>query len=113
MSRIFYVLSVITVIFFAVVVVSCEKEAEKLFETAKNENGEHKVEYDDQNRITKLLWYDKKDDVFKKSSFAYSENAITMKIENISHDEFLTIGEYKKLDDKIVIKTDKKIVVEY
>jgi hypothetical protein len=113
MSRKFFVLSVITAIFFAVVVVSCEKEAEKFFETTKNENGEHKVEYDDQNRIAKLLWYDKKDDVFKKSTFSYGDNSITMKIEGISNDEFLSTGKYTKFDDKIIIKTDKKIVVEY
>jgi CRISPR/Cas system CSM-associated protein Csm3 (group 7 of RAMP superfamily) len=113
MSRKFFVLSVITAVFFTVVLVSCEKEAEKLLETAKNENGEHKVEYDDQNRITKLLWYDKKDDVFKKTTLSYGDRSITMKIEDVGYDEFLTTGEYTKLDDKVIIKTDKKIEVEY
>jgi len=88
--------------------VSCEKDAEKLFEVVKNENGESKVEFDDQNRIAKIVWYDKKDDVFKKTTFKYGDD-IRLKIEAISHDEYLMIGEYTKLDDKIILKTDKKL----
>ena len=112
MSRKFFVLSVITAMFFAAVIVSCDKDTEKLLETVKNENGESKVEYDEQNRIAKIVWYDKNDDVFKKSTFAYSEELIKMKIEKISYDEFLMTGEYTKLD-KVTLSGAKKITVEY
>ena len=86
MSRKFFVLSVIVAMILAAGVVSCEKDAEKLLETVKNENGESKVEYDEQNRIAKVVWYDKKDEDFKKSTFAYSDELIKVKIEKISND---------------------------
>ena len=113
MSRKFFVLSVITAMFFSAVVVSCEKDAEKLLETVKNENGESKVEYDEQNRIAKVVWYDKNDEVFKKSTFAYSDELIKVKMEKISYDEYLMTGEYTKLDNTVILAGAKKIMVEF
>ena len=113
MSRKFFVISVIAAMFLVAVVASCEKEAERLLEVVKNENGEHKVEYDDQNRIAKLLWYDKKDGVFKKTTFSYSDDLIKLKIENISNEEYVATGSYTTLDGNIILKGAKKIVVEY
>ena len=113
MSRKFFVLSMITALFFAAVVVSCEKDTEKLLETVKNENGESKVEYDEQNRIAKVVWYDKNDEVFKKSTFTYSDELIKVKIEKISYDEYQMTGTYTKLDNKIILAGAKKITVEY
>ena len=113
MNRKFFVLSVIIAMFFAAVVVSCEKDVEKLLETVKNENGESKVEYDEQNRIAKVVWYDKTDEVFKKSTFTYSEELIKVKIEKISEDEYQKTGEFNKLDDKIILSGAKKITMEF
>ena len=113
MSRNFFVLSVITAMFFATVVVSCEKDTEKLLETVKNENGESKVEYDEQNRIAKVVWFDKNDEVFKKSTFAYSDELIKVKIEKISYEEYLKTGEFVKLDNNVILAGAKKITVEY
>jgi len=111
MGRKIFVFSVIVAMFF--VAVSCEKEAEKFIEVAKNENGEHKVEYDDQNRITKMLWHDKKDDVFKKITFTYSEDVIRFKTENISHEEYIATGSYTKLDRNLTFQGAKKIIVDF
>ena len=113
MSRNFFVLSVITAMFFATVVVSCEKDAEKLLETVKNENGESKVEYDEHNRIAKVVWFDKNDEVFKKSTFTYSDELIKVKIEKISYEEYLKTGEFVKLDNNVILAGAKKITVEY
>jgi len=111
MDRKFFVLSVIVAIFF--VAVSCEKEAEKFIEVSKNENGEHKVEYDDQNRITKLLWHDKKDDVFKKISFTYSDDMIRFKVENCSYEEYIATGSYTKLERNLIFQGSKKLVIDF
>ena len=113
MSRRFFVISVITAMFFAAVVSSCDKDMENLLEIVKNENGETKAVFDEQNRITKVLYFDKKDDVFKKTTFTYGDGSITVKIEESSYDEYLAIGEFRILDDKIILKTDKKIIVEF
>ena len=118
MSRIFYVLSVFAAMFFAAVVVSCDKDAEKLLETVKNEIGELKVEYDDQNRVAKIVWLDKSDDAFKKTTFNYDDDLIKLKNEKISYDEYIMTDKYTVLEDRTILNdfvknNHKKIVIEH
>ena len=72
MNRRFFVMSVMTAILCAAVFVSCNKDMEKLVETI-NADTNSKIEYDNQNRVTKLLWYDNETDVFKKATFTYED----------------------------------------
>ena len=72
MNRRFFVMSVMTAILYAGVFVSCNKDVEKLVETI-NADTNSKIEYDNQNRLSKLLWYDNETDVFKKASFTYED----------------------------------------
>ena len=116
MNRKFLVSSVIAAMIFAAGVVSCEKDAEKLLEIVKNENDERKVEYDEQNRIAKMVWYDKNNEVFKKYSFTYSDEFIRVKIEEISYEEYLMTGKYTKLDNidnKIILSGVKKVYLDF
>ena len=97
----------------SVAFVGCDKDMENLLEIVKNENGYTKAVYDEQNRITKIFWYDKDSDVYKKTSFTYSDDVIRLKVEKVSHDEYLAIGEYTVLDDNIIKFGGKKIVMEF
>ena len=77
-SRKFISLIVITAL-FAVLFTSCKKDKDddevQLLETIKYSSGSYdKYEYDDQNRITKISWYGKDDNLVGMETFTYSGN---------------------------------------
>ena len=113
MNKKYFMFSVIIAMFFAVIVASCDKEAEMLLEIAKKEWGEHKAVYDDQNRVVKALWYDKENNVYKKTLVTYGDDWVKLKFENSSYDEFTTISEYTTIFGINFGAPYKKVYIDY